>query len=42
MSMKFRGTVEVAERNDGAHRAVLRVSVLDALIGDFTAKLAAL
>lgn len=25
MSMKFRGTVEVAERDDSAHRAVLRV-----------------
>jgi carbon monoxide dehydrogenase subunit G len=84
MSLKFKGTVEVAERDDGAHRAVLRVksreeggqgyanadvtftladgggsihtaaqitgkaasmgegvmvSVLDALIGDFTSKL---
>jgi carbon monoxide dehydrogenase subunit G len=87
MSMRFKGTVEVAERDDGAHRAVLRVksreeggqgyanadvtftladgggtihtaaqitgkaasmgegvmvSVLDALIGDFTTKLAAI
>jgi uncharacterized protein len=25
MSMKFKGTVEVAERDDAAHRAVLRV-----------------
>jgi carbon monoxide dehydrogenase subunit G len=25
MSMKFKGTVEVAERDDNAHRAVLRV-----------------
>ena len=87
MSMKFKGTVEVAERDDSTHRAVLRVksreeggqgyanadvtfalgdgggtihtaaqisgkaasmgegvvvSVLDALIADFTAKLAAI
>jgi carbon monoxide dehydrogenase subunit G len=87
MSMTFRGTVEVTERDDAAHRAVLRVkskdiggqgyadadvaftladgggtihtvaqingkaasmgegvvfSVLDALIGDFTRKLAAI
>jgi carbon monoxide dehydrogenase subunit G len=87
MSMTFRGTVEVAERDDDAHRAVLKVkskdvggqgyanadvaftladgggtihtaaqingkaasmgegvvySVLDALIGDFTTKLASI
>jgi carbon monoxide dehydrogenase subunit G len=29
MSMKFRGTVEVAERDDDAHRAVLRVKSKD-------------
>jgi carbon monoxide dehydrogenase subunit G len=30
MSMTFRGTVEVAERDDDAHRAVLRVKSRDA------------
>ena len=30
MSMTFRGTVEVAERDDEAHRAVLRVKSRDA------------
>jgi carbon monoxide dehydrogenase subunit G len=30
MSMNFRGTVEVAERDDEAHRAVLRVKSKDA------------
>jgi carbon monoxide dehydrogenase subunit G len=29
MSMTFRGTVEVAERDDGAHRALLRVKSRD-------------
>jgi len=29
MSMKFRGTVEVAERDDDAHRAILRVKSKD-------------
>ena len=29
MSMKFRGTVSVAERDDAAHRAVLRVKSKD-------------
>jgi uncharacterized protein len=30
MSMTFRGTVEIAERDDDAHRAVLRVKSRDA------------
>ena len=30
MSMKFRGTVDVAERDDDAHRALLRVKSKDA------------
>lgn len=30
MSMKFRGTVDVAERDDEAHRAVIRVKSKDA------------
>jgi carbon monoxide dehydrogenase subunit G len=63
MSMTFKGTVEVAERDDDAHRADgggtihtaaqitgkaasmgegVVVSVLDALITDFTQKLAAI
>lgn len=29
MSMTFRGTVDVAERDDGAHRAVMRVKSKD-------------
>ena len=29
MSMTFRGTVEIAERDDGAHRAVVRVKSKD-------------